>query len=194
MAKKTQEELQNENALIQNEMVKLLGNEELDQYTHILDSTETLTDIEAVKNVNVVRFAYYFLQGFNVKQISEIMGIDYKTAKKVRASEEFKTVLNGISAEVVSTARAFLTAAGFKAVRTLIDAMNSYNEKVRLKAAIEVLDRIGLKTPEKFEVVTKQDDMSSMSSDELLKLVKQGIDEIAQLNSGNGKEEADANE
>lgn len=192
MAKKTQEELQNENALIQNEMVKLLGNEELDQYTHILDSTETLTDIEAVKNVNVVRFAYYFLQGFNVKQISEIMGIDYKTAKKVRASEEFKTVLNGISAEVVSTARAFLTAAGFKAVRTLIDAMNSYNEKVRLKAAIEVLDRIGLKTPEKFEVVTKQDDMSSMSSDELLKLVKQGIDEIAQLNGG--KEEADANE
>ena len=91
--------------------------------------------------------------------------------------------MNSISLEVVNVARMFLASAGIKAVRTIIDCMDSPNDKVRLKAATEVLNRIGLTEPKKIEVIAEGSAFQSMSDEQMLELLKSGMEEIAAVGS-----------
>lgn len=129
-------------------------------------------------DISLTKLAYYHVQGYTNAELASVFGVSSTVIKKNKESEEYKALLNTISAEIVSTGRMFLQSAGIKAVRTLIHCLDSPNDKIKLQASKEVLDRIGLKEPDKLEVIAKGDAISSMSEEELLGLVKMGMSEI----------------
>ena len=135
-------------------------------------------------DVNLTRFAYFFMQGYSMTQIAEALGIDKSIAVRIRSSEEFRAVLNTLSAEVIATAQVFLQASALKAVRTLIQSMDSSNEKVRLAASVEVLDRVGLKSPDKLEIIAKSDNLAALDDDQLRDLIRMNLAEILPLKEG----------
>lgn len=166
-------------------MRDLLNGDQIEEYA--LVEVPTVDDTPTYKthtDVNLTRFAYFFMQGYSVTQIADAMGIDRSTAKRVRSSEEFKAVLNTLSAEVIATAQTFLQASSLKAVRTLIQCMDSANEKVKLSAATEVLDRVGLKSPDRLEVLAKNDSLTQMDDARLLDLIKMNLHEILPMKEG----------
>lgn len=135
-------------------------------------------DKKGTQKVDLVKLAYYYVQGYNTKELAEIFGADPQHINKIKSSDKFRAIITSLNAEIVSTARTFLTAAGFKAVKTLLMCMDSNDDRVRLNAATQVLDRIGLKTPEQIEVIQKGAVVNKMSDDELLGLIKLGTKEL----------------
>jgi len=130
------------------------------------------------KEANYVKIAYLYMKGFSIQEIADIMGISSRAVKEIRSKEEFKSVIRTISAEVISAGRMFLSASGIKAVKTMIDLLDSPNDKIRLNASKEILNRIGLKSPEQLEIINKSNDIRNMSTEELTKLVEIGAKEI----------------
>lgn len=137
-----------------------------------LDKHKSYTDI------NLVKFGHYFIQGCTERELADAFGISVVTVKKIKQSDEFKAVLKTVSHEITEVARVFMASAGIKAVRTLIDCLESSSDKIRLGASTQILDRIGLKAPEKIELIAKSDAIQQMSDEQLMELVKMGIDEI----------------
>jgi hypothetical protein len=128
--------------------------------------------------VDLVKMAYYVVQGYDNAQIAKEFDTLTQNIYDIRGSERFKQILNLLTGEILATARTFLAASGLKAVTNLIKLMNSTNEKTQLKATVEVLDRIGLKTPEQLEIIDKGNKFATMSEAELAKMIKLGMDEI----------------
>jgi len=140
-----------------------------------------ITQMGIYKNktdINLMKMAHYFVQGYTEKEMAEAMGVSKDTIKRIKSSDEFKAVLKSISLEIVEVSRVFLASAGIKAVRTLIDCLDSSSDKIRLGASKEILDRIGLKSPEKIELIAKSDAIQQMSDEQLFELVQMGIAEI----------------
>lgn len=133
---------------------------------------------KGMTDINLMKLAHYFVQGYTEREMAEAMGVNQDTIKRIKSSDEFKAVLKSISLEVVEVSRVFLASAGLKAVRTLVDCLDSASDKIRLGASKEVLDRIGLKSPEKIELIAKSDSIQQMSDEQLFELVKMGIAEI----------------
>lgn len=128
--------------------------------------------------VDLVKMAYFVVQGYDNGRIAKEFDTIPQNIYDIRGSERFKQILNLLTNEILATARTFLTASGLKAVTNLIKLMDSKNEKTQLKATVEVLDRIGLKTPEQIELIDKGNKFSTMSEEELAKMIKLGMDEI----------------
>ena len=133
---------------------------------------------KGTQKVDLVKLAYYYIQGYNTKELSEIFDADPQHINRIKASDKFRAIITSLNAEIVSTARTFLTAAGFKAVKTLLMCMDSNDDRVKLNAATQVLDRIGLKTPEQIEVIQKGAVVNKMSDEELMGLIKLGTKEL----------------
>lgn len=143
-----------------------------------VEGSISLEDDGVLKDVNLVKMGYYFSQGNDVSDIANYMGLRRDTVRQAIKSDEFKAVMNSITVEVVNVARMFLASAGITAVRTLIDCMNSSNDKVRLKAATETLDRIGITEPKKIELIAEGSAFNGMSDTQMLEMIRMGMDEI----------------
>lgn len=134
--------------------------------------------------VNKLQLAYMYMQGYDTRTLAEQFECTENTIREIRASTEFKQLLGLLNHEIVSTARTFLTAAGLKAVKTLLTCMDSHDDRTKLKASTEVLDRIGLKAPEQLEIINKGDVIGKMSEDQLMEVIKLGMKEIMPITKG----------
>lgn len=76
------------------------------------------------------------IAGKSLLQIQETARMDLRTIWKLLDDEQFQE-------ELVRRQRATFGAVTGKAIQTLIDCLDSQNENIRLKAAIEILDRTG---------------------------------------------------
>lgn len=139
---------------------------------------------EEAKKVNMVQVLMYHVKGYASKDIAEILNVKLDTIKHIKRTDDFKMMVQSLISEVVSAGRMFLSTAGMRAVKTLIDLLQSPNDKVRLQASMEILNRIGLKSPDKLEIVTKGDAIRQMDEKELMNLVKLGMDEILKEHKG----------
>lgn len=160
------------------------NNTEVADYIALVDVpsvVDTIGSNDSQRNrtdVNLTKMAVMFAQGYTLKAIAMEFGVTADTIYNIRASDEFKAVMNSISLEVIETARTFLAVSGIRATKTLLDCLGSGNERIRMKAAIEVLDRIGLKAPEQIEVLAKSDNIEQMTDEQLFSLVQMGMREI----------------
>lgn len=153
----------------------------IENYVTISDDTEKtlqMDDNGVVKDIDLVKMAYYFSQGYNINDISAAMSIGRTTVQNALRSDEFKEVVNSLTLEVVNVARMFLATSGIQAVKTIIDCMNSPNDRVRLQAAKEVLDRIGLTEPTKIEVLSEGNAFGGMSDEQMLAFIKGSMAEL----------------
>jgi hypothetical protein len=112
------------------------------------------------------------------------MKISLTQAHDIKQSDKFKQIIQLLNTEIIATARTFLTASGMKALVTLLRCMDSKDDRIKLKASTEVLDRIGLKAPEQITLIHQGDRLQNMSEEELFAVVKMGIDEIKIKKSG----------
>lgn len=156
---------------------------DIGNYLTIEDGSESNTlqidDNGITKDVDLVKMAYFFTQGYNINDISAAMQIGRTTVQKALKSDEFKEIVNGLTLEVVNVARMFLATSGIKAVKTIIDCMDSPNDRVRLQAAKEVLDRIGLTEPTKIEVLAEGNAFSHMTDEQMLLFIKGSMAELS---------------
>lgn len=128
--------------------------------------------------VNYAKIAFLYIQGYTEEDIAAACNVTRDDVHRMKHSNKFKALLEAITKEVVSTSRVFLMASGLKAVRTLLMCMDSDDDRVKLKAATEVLDRVGLKSPEEINLVTKSENLHGMSETELLGVIRLGMKEI----------------
>lgn len=163
-------------------MTELLKDTNLSEVLYI-QSEDELKDIiheevSSGRKIPHAKVAALYIQGYSVGEIGEIMGCHHKTVAEMIKSEEGKAIRNAMTEDVVSSIRLFMSASGIKAVKTLIECMDSTNDRVRLQASTEILDRIGLKSPEKIEILSKGNSLRGMSEDELLGIIKVGMTEL----------------
>lgn len=93
------------------------------------------------------------LSGMSYSDISEAIGVPQATIKNwfykdILFSEAYKAA----KAEAIERAKEVLQQAGPAAAQKIVELMNHDSGAVALAAAKEVLDRIGLKSPERHEV------------------------------------------
>jgi hypothetical protein len=138
----------------------------------------------AGKKVDLIKMAFYYIQGYDTKTMARVFDVNEKHISRLKSSAKFKAVLATLNAEIVSTARVFLAASGMKAVVTLIKCMDSRDDRTKLKASTEVLDRIGIRTPEQLEIIQKGDKISGMDEHQLLEFIKLGMKELPQNSEG----------
>lgn len=120
-----------------------------------------------------LKVAMMTLQGYTNSSIAEELGVKVNTIARWKKKDTYKDLARSLVVEIIDIAKGFLAGAGFKAVKILVESLNSPNERIRIQAAKEILDRIGLKTAEQLEVLTKSDDTDAMSTEELTAIVKQ---------------------
>lgn len=97
------------------------------------------------------------MQGLNYEQISEQLGVGvstvenwfYRDATFRDAIEQFKQQYID---EITKTARERMQSAADQAMQTLIELLGSNNERVRLDAARDLLDRCCFKPEDKLEL------------------------------------------
>lgn len=136
---------------------------------------------------NMSLIAMMVIQGYTNTQIAHKLECSRSTISRIRNSDEFKTLLNNINKQCVLMARTFLETATLKATKNLLLLMDSANEKIKLDSSIEVLNRAGVKAPDKIEIsnVQNTDKLKEMSDEELLALLTDEVksrERIIQLN------------
>ena len=129
-----------------------------------------LLDIDGVMKV-----LHSDIQGLGAGQISTMYGLTVEQVKTIRRSSAYKTARQAVLAEVVNTSRNIMEVASLKAVKTLAECMNSKNEKVKLAASVEVLNRVGLNSTQKLEVTTQSANFSGLSDAELAEILRNSV-------------------
>lgn len=162
---------------------ELLGMQDMDDFIDITTTSEQLEQINGVTSSSqqLMKVVYMTVQGFGASQIATELGIDMIDLKKLRESEEFRLFRDMVTQEVINIGRTFLTMGTFKAVKTLLGCLDSANEKIRLDASTEILNRVGLKQPEQITLVTKGNELKSMPEEELMKIINMGKSEITPI-------------
>ena len=148
-------------------------------------SVEEYRHYSTIGNMSLI--AMMVIQGYTNTQIAHKLECSGSTISRIRSSDEFKTLLNNINKQCVLMARTFLETATLKATKNLLLLMDSANEKIRLNSSIEVLNRAGVKAPDKIEILNGQntDQLKEMSDEELLALLTDEVksrERIIQLN------------
>lgn len=140
--------------------------------------TQKTGEDDLKQTINMVEMAYLHVQGYGNTAMSNVLGITPTQVQVIKSSDKFKAVLSALNTEIVNTARTFLMAASLKAVNTLLKCLDSDDDKTRLKASTEVMDRIGLKEPDQLVVIQKADNINKMDEKQLLDFIKMGMSEI----------------
>lgn len=146
------------------------------------------------KDARFMKIVYYTVQGYNVETICKELNIEKDRLREIRMSDEFKLLRDYVTQEVVNIGRTFLMMSTVHAVKTILDLLDSDNDKVRLGAAKDVLDRVGLKSPDKIELMTKGDNLAGLDTEQLLNLIKMGQKEIYNVVAPDDSEREVANE
>lgn len=136
-------------------------------------------------DVNLARFTYQYIQGANSDDLAKSFKISKALVNSIKCLPQFKRMLTLITAEVTYSAKMFLNTAGLKATRTIVELLDSDDEKVRFSAAKDILDRMGVKNAAAGSVESgKKDDLSHMNEEQLKEILKLGVKELLAENKG----------
>lgn len=133
---------------------------------------------QRVARIDLVQLAYMHMQGATTKAMADFFQVTQPAIAKARVSPAFKSVQAMISGATVQTARVFMAGATIKATKTLLSLLDSDSDKIKLAAACQVLDRVGLKSPDQIEVLQNATGMHTMSEKELMLIVQTAMKEL----------------
>jgi len=128
------------------------------------------TKLTSIKNI--MRLVYLDVQGYGAGAISEAMALSEHDVQLIRRSESFKLAKDAVMAEILALSRRMIEVSSIKAVKTLTECMGSKNDKVRLSAAVEVLNRTGLTATQKIELTTTNNSLAHYTDDELAEMLR----------------------
>lgn len=159
---------------------------------HIILSNETvkssIEDIKAETNLksveNVMQLIQHDIQGYGTSAISELMGVKHDDVLAIRRSDTYKALRTKVMSEIIELSKRAIEVSTIKAVKTLMECMESKNDKVKLSAAVEVLNRTGLTATQKIELTTTtHNEISSFTDEELAEILRgsQGLPANAEV-------------
>jgi len=125
--------------------------------------------------------AEMLIAGYSYKAISDALGVSESTIRKwLKSDEAFKELMFDLVAIVTDEIRIELVAASRAALRTLGELLQSSDEKIRLKAAQDILDRAGFnaKMKQEVDINNTYSYFTNLSDDELLRFIRLGMGEV----------------
>lgn len=151
-----------------------------DMENHIIvgnDLEETIDDDvrreTKLSNVNnVMKLLFLDIQGYGARNVAREMNMTEHEVAQVRKSVAYRDAKATVMAEILNMSKNIMEVSAIKAVKTLTECMSSSNEKVKLAASVEVLNRVGLNTPQKVELTTTNMNLMKISDEDLAEILK----------------------
>lgn len=125
-----------------------------------------------ISPATITQILQYDVQGYNPKLIAKLMNLTPEQILRIKASDAYQISRTELLNAVVSGARKYMEVATIKAVKTLVQCMDSPNEKVRLAASQDVLNRAGLQAPTQIEISTQVNNFEGLSDEELAEILR----------------------
>jgi hypothetical protein len=132
-------------------------------------------NIKVASDKNIMQLVMYDIQGYSAALVAKQMGITEGQVHYIKSTDGFANAKQAALDAVLDTARKFMQVSTVKAVKTLVDCMNSSSEKIRLQASIDVLNRSGLSAPTQIELFTHQNGLGNLSEEDLQEIVKKEL-------------------
>lgn len=120
----------------------------------------------------VMQVLQYDIQGYPTGLIAKTMGITPQQVTDVKRSDSYKLAKDEVLRSVIDGARKYMEVASIKAVKTLVQCLDSNSEKVRLAAAQDILNRSGLSAPQQIEITSTVNNFENFSDAELAEILK----------------------
>lgn len=123
--------------------------------------------------------AFALWEGKTYSEVQQVFGLSSATIAAWKKEPEFAARLDELDDEVTGEARRLLRRAGTRAAAKVVDIMEfgTPRHTTRLAAAKDILDRVGLKAPEKHDITFSQATAANLP-DEVLEaeLRKRGLE------------------
>jgi DNA-binding MarR family transcriptional regulator len=142
--------------------------------------TEIEKDLKSME-VEYVKIALFSAQGYSPKEICAQTGLKIDYLSVVLKSKEYQAAVELLTRQVKYYAKAVLVTFVPRALNNLYSLMESANEKIKLAATKEVLDRIGIVDMSEFFLSADKKTLSENVaglSDAQLKAIIEGDGEI----------------
>lgn len=122
---------------------------------------------------NVMQILQYDIQGYTSQLIAKQVGLETEQIYHIRQSDAYKVAREEVLKQVISGARKYMEVSTIKAVKTLVQCLDSKNEKVKLTAAQDILNRAGLAATQQIEITSNMGTSFEHFSDaELAEIMK----------------------
>ena len=121
---------------------------------------------------NILAIMQLDVQGLPARRIALALSLEEGQIKYVQSSDAYKSAKEELLRQVVSGARKYMEVAALKAVKTLVTCLASQNEKVRLSAAQDILNRSGLQAPQQIEITSNVNNFEAFTTEQLAEILK----------------------
>lgn len=125
-----------------------------------------------ISPATITQILQYDIQGYNPILIAKLMNLQPDQIRRIKNSDAYKISREELLNAVVSGARKYMEVATLKAVKTLLQCMDSPSEKIRLAASQDLLNRAGLQAPTQIEISTPMNNFEGMSDADLAEILK----------------------
>lgn len=137
-------------------------------YTNKVTGRINMTDEFAV------RLFTLSASGVPVREIGRILNIKSEGILHIMNSINYKAIAQLMTKDIVDYARMNMMTASIKAVEKIIELVSSDDEKIALRASVEILNRVGLDTPKKLEIKTEKKIIHELDEEQLSAILKAG--------------------
>lgn len=120
----------------------------------------------------VLKILQYDVQGYTNIVIARELDLPIERIVSVKTTETYKIAKKELLAAVLESSRKYMEISTVKAVKTLVECMDSRNEKVRMLAAQDLLNRAGLQAPQQIEIKNTTPDFAHLSDSDLEEILK----------------------
>lgn len=121
---------------------------------------------------NVMKILQYDMQGYSIALIAKSVGLDASQVSYIKSTDLYKDAKDEILKAVIESSRKYMEVATIKAVKTLVQCMDSISDKVRLAASQDVLNRAGLAAPQQIEITSNVNNFEGFTDDQLLEIMR----------------------
>lgn len=125
---------------------------------------------------NIMDLLYMDIEGAGTTLMSLNTGLTVEEVKKIQRNGTYTKLRAAALQGVIDKAKDIMDVSAIKAVKTLTECMCSDNERVRLSAATEVLNRIGLTATQHVEVTATTNTMEQLTDDQLNEILRTAVD------------------
>lgn len=154
--------------------------DEFVRVSHYLSKQTIQNAADLLKTIRLSRFVADVLSGMEDSALALKHGIAESTVGQLKNTEDMRYLVQAMTAESYRVAACMLKNAGAKAVRVVLQALDSEDERLRVNAANTLLDRIGLKAADVLDI-RHEDRIGTLDTEQKIALLDEGFKEIRMI-------------
>jgi hypothetical protein len=138
----------------------------------LLERPQDGTDLPKMSPQNILKVVLMDIQGYNNTKIGKELGMNESVVRTIKKMDSYITSKEQLLNTIIEGARQYMEAASVKAIKSLLECLDSPNERIKLMAAQDILNKVGLSTPQQIEVIQNNSNFAKYSNDELMEIMK----------------------